>query len=1383
MNKRKYSIIFFLNILILFFPLYAQWENVRFRHLTIEDGLSQSTANCILQDRKGFIWIATEDGLNKYDGYYFEIYLPDPQNKNSLSNNSIWSLYEDTLGILWVGTYNGLNKFDLKNEKITRYMHSPDDLTSLSHKFVRSIHEDHNGALWIGTYGGGLNKFNRETGTFTHYKNNPDDPNSLSNNIVLSIYEDRSKILWIGTNDGLNRFDRINEKFTWYKRYPRNPTSLSDNTINTIYEDRSGILWIGTGNGLNRFDPSTERFTHYKNTPNNSNSLSHNDIRSIYEDPSGFLWVGTDNGLNTFDRINGKFSRIKNNPNDPNSISNNSIRSVYEDRSGVLWIGTWGGALNKFEREKKKFMHYKKIPNTINCLNDNMVCAIYEDQNGILWLGNWGGGLNKYDRRNNKFTFYKHNPKDPNSLSNNRIRAIYEDQFGMLWIGTWGGGLNSFDREKEVFTCFQYNPDDTSSLSNNNIRSILEDRYGLLWIGTDGGGLNTFDRKSKKFIRYQYDPNDHHSISSNRVFIIIEDRFGELWIATFGGGLNRYDRENNRFIHYKNDPDNPNSLVHDYIITTYNEDNSGILWIGTDGKGLCKFDREKGIYTLYAKKHGLPNNVLYGILEDNKGNLWISHNMGLSRFNPEKEVFKNFDVKDGLQSNEFNGNSCFNNKGTGEMFFGGVNGFNAFFPDSIKDNLKVPPIVITNFQIFNKPVPIGERINDRLILEKSINKTEEIELSYTDNVFSFEFAALHYVAPDKNQYAYRMEGFEKNWNYVGSSRRYATYTNLKHGTYRFKVKGSNSDGIWNEKGVSLKITITPPFWRTWWFYTLCVIAFIFSIVMIFIYQIKRIKEKKEDEAHLKVITDVGQVLEHGRATIYRRKVDSDVYDYMGNGIKDITGYDSEEFTLSTWNKNIISIDLIGEHSELTLRQALERTHEGKTNSFVADYNIHTKSGDIRWARDILTALRDKSGNCYAYLGILFDITDRKLAERELAQKRKSIQRTLFEHTPDPTVFFDKETHTFLDCNKAFQTVYGYSKDEIRSMTPFDLHPPEDIEKVKKNIDIRNVDTPYEYKHIAKDGRMLDVEILSDETVYEGKPAWISMIRNITEHKQTEQRLTQLSDELKSKNEEMEDDLMLARDVQMSLLSHNYPKNFPPNVPSEQSALQFAHRYIPASTLAGDFFEVLPISDHQVGVMIYDVMGHGVRASLFTAYLHGLIEELMPIVVDPVAFFNRLNMGINSVTKQFYAGMFATAFYCVVDLQAGMIHYANAGHPTPYVIQREKDTVKKIANSGEKSNPALGLLNTHNYTAYEYPMTAGDIVFFFTDGLYEVGKKRRKIFGEDRLLKAVKNQINKTPEMMLDGILSEVNKYAGTSEFDDDVCMVTMHIKQMSVLST
>jgi len=835
------------------FNLYTQMNDMEFERISIEQGLSEATIWAIMQDSKGFMWFGTADGLNKYDGYSFTVYNHDPRDSTSISNNTIIAIYEDKSGTLWIGTRGGgLNRFDRETEKFTHYRLDPSDTNSLSDNHILSIHEDKAGALWIGTEYGGFNKFDSETERFEHYKHDPANPNSLSSDHIVRICEDKTGMLWIGTNNGLNKFDKEHEFFTHYQHDPAVANSLSHNQINAIYEDKSGILWIGTDNGLNKLVPSEfegydktgVKFVHYNHDPVNPNSLSENMIRSIYEDKAGNLWIGTaKGGLNKLilspdssgegsNKEEVTFVHYKHNPHNPNSLSSNNVRSIFEDKSGVLWIGTDGEGLNKYVSLKKKFVHYKNDPYDPNSLSENYVYAICQDMDGMFWIGTIGGGLNKFDRETEMFTHYINDPSDPTSLSNNSVLSICESRHEgrkSLWIGT-SDGLNKFDKEKRLFVPYKHDPTNLNSLNDNRITSMIEDKSGNLWIGTYGGldklVPSEVEGLKDQFVHYKHDPTNPNSLSEGRVRSIFEDKSGMIWIGTEGGGLNRFNPSDKQFVHYKHDPANPNSLSNNYIFSIYehSSDSGSILWIGTNGGGLNKlvlstdsirkgFDSEKAKVIWFTVKEGLPSNVVYGILGDDHGNLWLSTNKGLSKFNPQTEIFiRNYDINDGLQCNEFNKGAYYKSS-SGEMFFGGINGFNAFYPDSIKDNPYIPPVVITKFKKFNK------------IVRYDIAGTEEIELSYRDNYLSFDFVALDYTNPQQNQYRYRMEGFDKDWIDAGT-RRFATYTNLDPGEYVFKVIGASRDGIWNEQGVSIKIVIKPPIWKTWWFIILSAVSII-----------------------------------------------------------------------------------------------------------------------------------------------------------------------------------------------------------------------------------------------------------------------------------------------------------------------------------------------------------------------------------------------------------------------------------------------------------------------------------------------------------------------------------------------------------------------------
>jgi signal transduction histidine kinase/ligand-binding sensor domain-containing protein len=784
-------------------PVYGQSETIRFENISTDQGLSQGTVNAILQDRQGYLWFATEGGLNQYNGYQFTVYQHDPDNPRSLSDNLIFTTFEDRDGALWIGTNVGLDRLDRPTGNIIHYPQNLTGANTLSGLPVLAIGQDPSGTLWVGTEGGGLNALDLTARRITEYRHRPEDSGSLSNDSVRSIYVSREGEVWIGTDGGLDRFDRTSGSFAHYLQASTG-LPLADNVpVRAVHEDDQGRMWIGTKlGGLIRWDRAGNRFVLYRHDPNNPESLSDDSISTIYEDSQGTLWIGTLRGLNQFDNIRDRFIQYIHDPNDPYSLSSDYIRPIFEDRSGVLWIGTSYGGLNKYARSTQKFTLYSNHPGLPNNLSDNNTWSVYKDRSGNLWIGTFFSGLNKLDPSSGKVTIYQHDPSKPTSLSNNEIRAILQDRNGTLWIGTEHGGLNRFDPATEAFLHYQHNPDDPTSLSIDNVFSIYEDPLGRLWIGTESGGLNRFDQASGTFVHYQHDANDPLSLSDDSVRAIYADHTGVLWIGTERGGLNLWDNQDHPIKIYRHDPQDPSSLSNDWVLSIL-EDKNGTVWIGTVGGGLDRFDHSTQSFTHYTVKNGLPDDTIYGILADADGNLWLSTSKGLSKFNPAAGTFRNYDISDGLQGNQFDPGAYFQAQ-DGEMFFGGTKGLNAFYPNLVKDNPIPPPVAITAFQKFNQTVQLNPASN------------ETIQLSYRDTFISFEFAALDYNAPEKNQYAYKLDGVDKDWVLAGS-RRYASYTNLRGGDYVFWVKGANNDGVWSSQGIALRIHVIPPFWQTWWF--------------------------------------------------------------------------------------------------------------------------------------------------------------------------------------------------------------------------------------------------------------------------------------------------------------------------------------------------------------------------------------------------------------------------------------------------------------------------------------------------------------------------------------------------------------------------------------
>jgi len=798
------------------FPVAAQSNTIRFERLTVEDGLSQNAILAIAQDAQGFLWFGTEDGLNKYDGYQFVVFEHDPEDPASLVDNFVSAIYVDLEGELWIGTRSGLDRYDRATGNFIHYSGEAEDSSGFQGKWVTSIFEDRLGMLWIGTFEGGLNGMDRSTDTFSHYRHDEAVSSSLGGDAVSAIYEDSAGDLWVGTQNGLDRFDRARGAFAHFRHDPADPSSLSDDSVTTITKDDQGYLWIGTGaGGINRFDPRSETFRRFQNDPDRSDSLSHDRVRAVHQDQIGNLWIGTQNGLDFLAAGSPlglgepSFEHYRHDPFDPRSLGSSAVWSIYEDPSGVMWFGTWGGGLSKYNQSTDRFRLYQHSPSQPNSLSDNIVWSIIEDSKGRLWIGTLNGGLNKLDRTTGELVVYRHDEADPGSLLSNDVRSILEDPVGTLWVGT-AGGLDRLDPRTNRFTHLTHDPGDPNSLSGDRVNVLLPSRSGKIWVGTRYDGLNRLDPSTGEFTRFQHDPDDPLSLGEDRVWALYEDHLGAVWVGTLGG-VSVLEPGRDEFTRYQHDPEDPKSLSSDSVFAFY-EDPDGYMWIGTWGGGLDRFDRATETFDHYTESDGLPNDTIYGIEVDTDGQLWMSTNQGLSRFDPKPETFQNYDISDGLQDNEFNVGAHFKSE-SGEMFFGGIQGFNAFFPGEIQKNSHVPPIAITTFYIFNEPV------------RYDLLPDEQIELSYKENFIAFEFSAMDFNSPRKNQYAYRLEGLDENWIEAGT-RRYVSYTNLKGGDYLFRVKGSNSDGVWNEAGVSVRITVTPPFWETAWFQAVALVVII-----------------------------------------------------------------------------------------------------------------------------------------------------------------------------------------------------------------------------------------------------------------------------------------------------------------------------------------------------------------------------------------------------------------------------------------------------------------------------------------------------------------------------------------------------------------------------
>jgi len=994
---------------------YAQIHtNMHFSHLTVEDKLSHNAVHAIFQDYKGFMWFGTEDGLNRYDGYAFKVYRLNPMDSTSLSDIFINDIFEDSDSQLWIGTNSGgVNLYNRKLDNFTHFKHKNTDPKSISSNNIRCIYQDSKGTIWIGTNGGGLCRYNPAQNNFEVYRNIPDNPNSLPHNDVRRIYEDTKQRMWICTNNGgLALMNRKKGTFQVFNSDENQPQSISDDEVTGVMELSNGNIWVSTRNGLNKFDLKTTRFQRFYADLANPNTIPDNNVTRMLRDSVGNLWIGTANGLVIWDKASGKFIRQFHRPNDPKSLSQNFILSIYEDRTGIIWIGTTEGGINIYDRRARKFEHITAQGNTRNALSSNSIRSFYADSKGVLWIGTLGEGLDAYNIDNKQFTHYKQSPGTKNSLSNNKISAIMRDSKERLWVGTWEGGLNLMEFKGEKYTVknFQSAANIPGFMQSTSIQCLLQDRTDRIWIGTENG-IHLYNEEKANFEVFQYEPSNPNSLSANTVQskAFIEDFEGNFWVGTWDG-LNfvkkvispngKLKLNVTRIYHNATDD---NTLSDNRIISLCLTDKN-TLWCGTFGRGLnqIKFkESAKGVEIIsvkrYDEKDGLPNNVIYAIESDKQGRLWMSTNNGLSCFDPKTGVFKNYDTSDGLQSNIFFWGAS-TKLPNGDLVFGGINGFNIFNPEEVKDNPYAPTVVITDFKIFNQLVSIGPK--SPLIAD--VSETRTIELKHSDNMITFEFAALHFSNPEQNKYKYRLVNFDRKLIETTADRRYATYTNLDPGRYRFEVFASNCDEVWNSEGVSIDVIVLPPIWQTWWFRLISVIAFLGLAYLAYWLRLNAILKQKKQLEHLVSIrtqevekqkADLENAnIELEKLSIVASETDNAVvimdgsgrFEWINKAYQKLFGYSLQQMR----DMNIDHIYI--ENMPLEIKHLIEQVFEHK---IPIHYEFETKDNNEQrlWLQSTLTPVLNAEGALVKLVAIDSDITVIKSAEEEITAQRDALE--------------------------------------------------------------------------------------------------------------------------------------------------------------------------------------------------------------------------------------------------------------------------------------------------------------------------------------------------------------------------------------------------------
>jgi diguanylate cyclase (GGDEF)-like protein len=813
-------------------------KTMQFDRISVADGLAQSAVMAVVQDQSGFLWFATERGLDRYDGFTFKHYRHERGNPNSLASDFVRDLDLADDGSLWIATLGGgVSHWDPTTDSITTYRMDANNPRTLADDRIRAILAGNDGFVWIGTRDSGLDRLNIATREVSHFVHDPDDAGSLSSNKIYSLAMDADGSIWIGTAAGLNRLDIASGEITRFSVGLDKTGSSKQSAARTLLFGHDGTLWLGINNvGLVAFDTESQTARYFGHDSEVPGNLSSARIDALFEDDQRRLWVGTDNGLNLLDSDSGEFIVYKNNPADPASISGNSIFSIFQDRAGLLWIGTRTGGLSKWNPRSWSFGHIKPETSGPHSFSSSNITAFTEDYEGNTWVGTFGGGINVIDHSGHSVTQIRRDRRDGNSIDDDRVMALITDRRGKIWAGTMRGGLSKIDAVTGEIRNYRNDPSDPKSLAADGVMSILQDSSGYIWAGTFGGGVSRLDPDNDQFTNYGHDPNDSTSLSSPRATTIVEGRDGVIWVGTDGGGLNYLDNGSGDWHHLKHDLDDVKSLSADTIYSLH-VDARGTLWVGTrqglDRVSVSQSSNNGTKVVDISTVEGLNQTAVYGVQSDSLGNLWISSAQGLARYNPTTGEIRNFHKSQGLQGEEFTAGADYRSP-DGKLYFGGANGFNVFDPAEVELNTQAPPVVLTSLSIINEPVTTG----------RPYEHIQGLDLDYQDHVVTFGISALDFTAPKENRYAYMLEGFDDTWVDAGNERR-ITYTNLDGGQYVLKVRAANSDGVWNEKGIEIPINVAFAPWRTWWAYTLYVGVFLAAIFALWRQQERKLQREFE----------------------------------------------------------------------------------------------------------------------------------------------------------------------------------------------------------------------------------------------------------------------------------------------------------------------------------------------------------------------------------------------------------------------------------------------------------------------------------------------------------------------------------------------------------
>ncbi|WP_338763018.1 two-component regulator propeller domain-containing protein [Bernardetia sp. ABR2-2B] len=1330
----------------------------RFDKITSQEGLSQNTVTCMLQDNLGFIWIGTQNGLNQYDASHFKTYKNE-KNKNSIPDNHITFLLQTEDNFIWIGTQDGgLAKLNTISEQFEVFTHNPQNPLSLSAGIVTSILKDSKNRLWVGTSIGGLNLFNPTAKTFDHYRNDERNQNSLAQNHITDIIEDNQQRLWIATAEGgLDRFEENENKFVHFRPsiYGSSSSAPSSEQIigleilkkqNSKNSNLSNKLWIATRDGgINILDLDTEIFTVLEaneqrtidrtGKPTTKNLFS-SKIVTTFQSFEDEIFVGTqEDGVLIINTSTNQIKALVSNPSLRYSLSNNHITSIFKDNQNSIWIGTLAEGVNKFNAIKNKFAHFREETDKPKSLPDSRITSIFKTQNDNLWIGTASAGVAILTPENKKeriFKTYQHREKDETTIASDKVSVVYQDRQNQIWVGT-SEGLELFDDKTQTFKKVEVYNEELINPKKISIKAIYQDTKNNYWIGLYQQGLLKILPSGETEL-FKTETYDDFSLSNDYVRVIFEDRIGNLWIGT-EDGLNLYDNmpKSEKFVRYMHQIENPNSISNDEILSI-TEDDDGNIWIGT-ANGLNKFDVKKGDFTAFTEKDGLPNNIVHAVVCDLQNRIWVSTSQGVAEFDPYAKTIRSYDISDGLQSNEFISGSAFQeriiDKVTGEerqgfIYFGGINGFNRFNPDSLSYNVDVPKLVFTQFSLFNKAISPSDKDS---YLEKAIPYTNEIELPYDANVFSIEFSVLDFIAPQKTKYSYYLEGFDKEWH--STSRNFVTYTNLASGNYTLKVKGSNSDGIWNDTGIEMNIIVTPPFWRTWWFITLSIFLFLAVTIggyNVRTYQIQEQKRRLEYQVEERTNELAEKTWELESQTKQLANQNS------------LLEKQSEELKVAYDNVNILSE--VGQKitSTLDMRQMIETVYQNVSGLMPVD-------------RFGIGVFNEES------------------------------QRLEFPFFVEGETYFPFHTKSLRDKKRLSVLCYEGQKEII--IQDFEKENKNYTnEQASKGIEMELGKMPESAAYFPLSVEQHAIGILTVQSFQ--KDAYsnqhITILRSLAAYTSIALDNARAYKTIETNNRNITDSIRYALTIQQAMLPE---RDF-------MNSLFSSHFVIfkPLSMVSGDFYWVTKIDTEVDGIIqtrtyaaIIDCTGHGVPGGFMSVIGKTLLDEIVQTqqVREPAKILELLDKNTRAVLKQDQTsnddGM-DIALFCLeeeADENTFKITFSGAKRPL-YFIEKIESTPKLKTIKGDRRSIGGRMRNNPvPFTNNEVILKKGSLIYLTTDGFADQPNPERKKIGSLNLRKIIENNATKLMEKQRTDLLMSLREHQQESAQVDDISLIGIKV--------